>query len=328
MKKSQFERPEDYEASVPCFVLYFYPEEDQAHEDDDDPVARCFVKEYPDLTMQEFWEKYDKLVSLVNNVFENKFSACLNMVGMNCMLGYDLADPMYEMTYKECEKLFLELTDALEGKHIELPVLTDDEIWDKIDWVFRNDIIPLPYILVEAYTEPYNDQYVRLQMKGQSCTVKDVLHGKKALTEQELGEVKKQVFDEMSFQREIIQGINKGKCNIDDLPDGDDFDRIGRAAAKFLLPTFIDKVYADNPHEIFIYNKAKKDFVYVSSPCDDSGKRILGVYQDPDKENYPETYKNSKGFKQEKRQYDAMKNFIHQAERGELERLSDDERDF
>ncbi len=109
--KSRYERKEkeDFKSSVPCLILYVRVFEDINL----DTKMRCFAKEYPKLSFDEFNKKIEfmcpngEVLGSHNKNIENKFSK-VDLTNISGNLGFVVCDD-YRLNLKESGELFKEL---------------------------------------------------------------------------------------------------------------------------------------------------------------------------------------------------------------------------
>ena len=101
MNYERIER-EAFESKHPCMYLTGIPEEDEdlfikSEEEDGDYMMRCFAKEYPELSLEEFEKRYFAM-----DISEIEHEYTLDGEGCGSMYGFNMPDgaPLKEMA--EC----------------------------------------------------------------------------------------------------------------------------------------------------------------------------------------------------------------------------------
>lgn len=113
---NEYERPERecFSSEVPCLCLTGMPKEDEEYLEDeqfDDYLMRCFAKEYPDMSLEEFERRFYLITEDISSL-ESMYST-MDFEGSGTMLGFTLPDYGY-LTIEEMANLFNELVERLE----------------------------------------------------------------------------------------------------------------------------------------------------------------------------------------------------------------------
>lgn len=108
MYKYERKEKENFEPKCTSLVLYVNPIED---EEEDEPLMRCFAKEYPDMSIKEMREKIEKLDDKYREL-EHKYST-LDAGGTENTYEFCMPDA-YIFTMEELSNIFDEIIEIFE----------------------------------------------------------------------------------------------------------------------------------------------------------------------------------------------------------------------